>query len=368
MLVAAGLLVVIGVLGGLKFLQIGKLIAFGEEQERKGPPPEPVGTAMARQETWERTLATIGSVAGARSVEISNDSAGRVRRIRFESGELVKRGEVLVELDTSVERARIASLESQRELAAVTARRGRALVAEGVIAQQELDRAEAELDSLAAQIKAVRAEIEKKIVRAPFGGRLGIRAVDIGQYLPPGTRLTELESLGSVFVDFSLPQRDYAELAEGMRVRIAYRNGKKEVVDGAITAVEPKLDDQTRSVQLRSSVPSAADELRPGMFVDVSVVLPSRDQVVAVPATSIVHASYGDSVFVVELQAGKQIARQQFVRTGRARGDFVEIEHGVRAGQQVVSAGAFKLRNGVAVVVDNSVKPEPELEPKPENR
>jgi membrane fusion protein (multidrug efflux system) len=304
-----------------------------------------------------------------------------VTKIRFESGAMVKQGQVLVELDTSVERAQLASARSRRDLAAVTAKRSRTLVQEKVMAQAQLDNDEATLRTANTEIAALQAQIERKVVRAPFKGRLGIRAVDVGQYLNPGTKLTVLEQVGAVFVDFSLPQQRLSSLKEGMPVRIVVEGASGFTSDGTVSAVEPAVDNATRSIKVRAAVPNPEDKLRPGMFAQVSLILPKRAPVVSVPATAVIHASYGDSVFVIEDKPadapgmsktpdGKpvKLARQHFVRTGEARGDFVSILDGVKAGQEVVSSGAFKLRNGAPVVVDNTVKSDPKLNPRPENR
>jgi membrane fusion protein (multidrug efflux system) len=376
-----GLLLIVGALVLLKFSQISLLMKKGKEAEKAGPPPEAVASAVAQHQAWERALSAVGTVTGVKSVELSNDAAGRVRRIRFESGALVKKGQILVELDTSMERAQLASAESRRDLAEVTARRSRALVADDVIAVAQLDNDETQLQTARAEIAALQAVIDRRIVRAPFSGRLGIRAVDVGQYLSPGTKLTTLEEIGAIFVDFSLPQQRLANVHEGMPVRITIGDAEKPIAEGVLSAIDPTVDEATRSIKLRASVPNPRDELRPGMFANVSVVAPAREQVVIVPATAVVHASYGDSLFVVENKKsgspgmpktpqGKpvKIARQQFVRLGEARGDFVVILQGVTPGQEVVSAGAFKLRNGSPIVVDNRVQPDARLNPHPENR
>jgi len=378
--VTFGLLLLVGVLVSVKFLQISSLMAMGKEMAKAGPPPEAVASAVAESRDWEGTLFATGTVAGAKSVDLSNDAPGRVDRIRFESGAVVKKDQVLVELDTSVERAELASAKSRRDLARVNVERSRLLVAEKVAPKAQLDNDEAALRTSNSEIAQIQAEIERKIVRAPFAGRLGIREVDVGQYLTPGTRLAVLEDVGAVYVDFTVPQEQLGRVKEGMPVRIGKAAIATTPTLGVISAVGPAVDDQTRSLQLRASIPKS-DKLRPGMFVDVTVITPARSKVVTVPATAIIHAPYGDSVFVIEDKPpgspgmsktpdGKpvKIARQQFVRLGEARGDFVAILEGVKAGQPVVSAGAFKLRNGSPVVIDNSVKPEPKQNPRPENR
>jgi membrane fusion protein (multidrug efflux system) len=379
-LTAIGLLAVIAALVFVKFSQISSLIAMGKQFEKSGPPPEAVGSAVAQSDVWEGTLAAVGSVASVKGVALSNDAAGVVTRISFESGSIVKQGQVLVELDSSVERAQLASARSRRDIAQITAQRSRTLLASNVIAQAQVDSDEATLRTSSTELDAISAQIARKVVRAPFAGRLGIRNVNLGQYLSPGTQLTTLEQLGAVYVDFSLPQQWLGKVSVGMPVRVTIEGMADLVVDGQIAAVDPTVDNTTRNLKLRASVVNKDDKLRPGMFAKVSVILPSRASQVIVPMTAVVHASYGDSVFVVEDKKadapgmrqtpdGKtvKVARQQFVRLGESRGDFVAIADGVTAGQELVSAGAFKLRNGSPVVVDNRVKVDPQISPRPEN-
>jgi membrane fusion protein (multidrug efflux system) len=375
-----GLLVIVGSLGFIKFSQISSLISMGKEMEAAGPPPEAVGSAVAESQIWEGTLSAIGSIASVKGVAITNDAAGVVTRISFESGGVVKQGQILVELDTAVERAQLGSARSRRDIARLTAERSRALLAERVLAQAQVDADEATLRTANAELEAIQAQIARKSVRAPFAGRLGIRNVNLGQYLAPGTQLTVLEAIGAVYVDFTLPQQWLGTVKVGMPVRVTVENVKDLTVDGTISAVDPTVDNATRNLKLRASVENKDDRLRPGMFAKVVVVLPEKAGRVIVPATSIVHAPYGDSVFVIEDKKpdapgmrktpdGKpvRVARQQFVRLGEARGDFVAIVDGVTAGQEVVSAGAFKLRNSSPILIDNRVKAEAQLNPRPEN-
>jgi membrane fusion protein (multidrug efflux system) len=254
------------------------------------------------------------------------------------------------------------------------------MAAGNVISPAQMDDIEAQLKTATTDMAALRAQVERKVIRAPFRGRLGIRAVNVGQYLNPGTTVTTLDAMGGTFVDFSLPQEELATVSVGLPVRVRME-GAKEALDGTISAVDPTVDPTTRNVKIRAAIPELPGSPRPGMFVTVQVIKPSKAGVVAVPATAIVHASYGDSVFVLEdkkpgspgmdtTPMGKpvKIARQQFVRTGVARGDFIAINKGVSPGQQVVSAGAFKLRNNSPVYVDNSVQAKPQLAPNPPNR
>lgn len=379
-MVVLGLLLVIGVLAAVKYAQIATLIGFGERMEQAGPPPEIVGSAVAQQQVWPATIPTVGSVVGVESTDVSNDAAGIVTGIHFKSGDVVRPGKVLVTLDASPERAQLAAARARRDRARLDVRRSRNLVAAGAVPRATLDDAETQLATTAGEVESLEAQIDRKVVRAPFAGRLGIRNVDLGEYLAPGTVITVLDTVGPVFVDFTVPQDQLAQVGVGMPVRITLQ-GAPAAIEGEVAAVEPTLDDATRTARLRATVDDPQRRLRPGMYVDVAIVSPQPARIVAVPATAIVHAPYGDSVFVVEPRPpfspgmartpdGKpvNIARQQFVRLGTARGDFVAIAEGVKPGMEVVTAGAFKLRNGAPIVIDNAVRTDPRLDPRPENR
>lgn len=368
----AVLVAIVAGLGTVKFRQIQTLLHAKEMGEKMGPPPEVVGTAIAAEDAWEGTIAAVGTVAAVRGVAVSNESPGVVTAIHFESGQVVRAGQVLVELDTSVERAQLASAEARKQLADLSAGRSRALAEREAASKAQLDADEAQLKTSSADFGALKAQIDRKTVRAPFAGRLGIRNVNLGQYLQPGTPVTVLESLGSVYVDFTVPQQYLPDVKVGTAVRVALKDAVAGggPLDGTIGAVDPAIDATTRSIKLRASVPNPKDKLRPGMFVNVEVVRNLKSRVVTAPVTAVVHASYGDSVFVVEPgPTGKaaKVARQQFVRVGPTRGDFVAILDGVKAGQELVTAGAFKLRNGAPVVVNNAIKVTPALQPHVDN-
>lgn len=374
---------------GIKFKQISSLIHMGEEMQKAGPPPEVVASATSKEDTWDGTLTSVGSVAAAKGVNVSTEVPGVVAAIRFESGATVKQGDVLVELDSRVERAQLASIIARRDLATVTADRSRSLVASKAIPAAQLDNDEAQLKSAKADLGALQAQIDRKVVRAPFAGRLGIRAVNVGQYLGPGTIITVLESMDSVYVDFSLPQQRSGDVKVGTKVTISITGAKEDkgpkdagppqdaTFEGLVAAIEPNVDPTTRTIKLRASVPNREDKLRAGMFATVVVALPQHGgTVVTVPATAVVHASFGDSVFIIEPKkdaaAGAdgqipKVARQQFVRVGEGRGDFFAITDGLKAGQEVVVAGAFKLKNGSSVIVNNSIKLDPQMAPQLEN-
>lgn len=379
---AVAVVLVLVVLIGLKGAQFSALARAGEEGEKQGPPPESVGTTRATKAEWEQTLQAVGSVASAKGVTLTSEVPGAITRIAFESGQTVERGQLLVELDSSVERAQLASALAELELAKSNAQRSRTLEQRGSVARAALDQDQAALDAATASVAALRAQLAKKTVRAPFAGRVGIREVSLGEYLTPGSPIATLESVDQAFVDFSVPQEELANVHEGVQVRITRRPAQQtKPIEGEVTAIDPAIDPATRSVQVRARVPAGNDRLRPGMFVVVSVVLPEHRQYVIAPATALVHAPYGDSVFVVEDKKksapgmrttpdGKpvRVARQQFVRTGPRRGDYVALLDGVREGQELVTSGAFKLRNGAPVVVSRAAHLNPELDPHPQNR
>src|SRR5262249_17197595 len=254
--------------------------------------------AVAKKDTWQGTLSAVGSISAAKGVTVSNEIAGVVTAIRFESGTVVKQGQVLVELDTSVERAELASALARKDHATVNAGRSRALVQQGAVARSVLDDDESTLKTSAADVASLRAQIEKKTIRAPFTGRLGIRGVNLGQYLNAGTAITTLQALDAGYVDFTLPQQRLAEVKVGMPVRVT-ADGDKTPVEGSIAAIDPTADPTTRTIKLRATA-NAIERMRPGMFVNVAVVLPEQSAHVTVPATAIVHASFGNSVFIVE--------------------------------------------------------------------
>jgi membrane fusion protein (multidrug efflux system) len=376
-----GLLVIVGGLAFTKYSQISMLMGMGKEMAKAGPPPETVSTAPSTKQQWEGTLTAVGSITAAKGVVVANDSPGIVSRILFESGAVVRQGQTLVELDTAVERAQLASSRAREDLAAINAGRSRALVKSAAIAQSQADTDESTLKTSTTDSNALQAQIDRKVVRAPFSGRLGIREVNLGQYLNSGTRITVLEAIDTVYVDFTLPQQRLADITLGLPVRVEIEGAAGPPQDGKVTAVDPEIDSLTRTIKVRAAVPNKGETLRPGMFANVTVVLPAAGDVVAIPATALVHASYGDSVFVVEdkkddagqLATGAdgkpfKVARQQFVRTGPSRGDYIAIADGIAAGQDVVSAGAFKLRNGSKVTINNDVKVDAQLAPRPDNR
>jgi membrane fusion protein, multidrug efflux system len=361
-------LVVVGALSGVKTLQIRKLMAASKSM---AAPPESVSAVTAREEKWQGTITAIGSVTAVQGVTVTPEIAGMIREIAFESGAVVAKDALLVRLDISAEEAQLRALEAQKELARLNLARESTLHNQNMVSQADLDTAEATLKQTQGMADATRAIIEKKTIRAPFAGRLGIRLVNLGQYLETGKPIVSLQSLTPVYVDFSLPQQELARLQTGMRVRVTTDASPGRQFEGTLTAINPDLDAQTRSVGLQATFENTDQLLRPGMFARVEVLLPEEQPVLAIPATSVLSAPYGDSVYVIESKPGEAdgkpalVVRQQFIRTGRARGDFVSVESGLKPGERIVSAGIFKLRNGMSVIENNELSPKNELAPRP---
>ena len=363
----AGLLLTIAVLIGIKAGQIGSMIKAGKAFV---PPPEAVTSAQAEATEWEATRAAIGTLVAVRGVTLGSELAGLVREIGFESGASVKRGAVLVKLDTSTEEAQLEAAVADASLARISLERARTLRKGGANTQVDLDAAEARARQTEATVAGLRATIAKKTIRAPFDGRIAIRQVELGQVVSPGTAIASLQSVSPIHADFWLPQQALAELKVGQRARLRTDAFPGSSWDGEITTVNPEIDVATRNVRVRATFLNADGQLRPGMFANVEILSSERRPVLLIPATSVIFAPYGDSVFTIEEkreESGKAtaVARQKFVRLGERRGDFVEVTSGLSAGATIVSTGAFKLRNGASVLVNNALAPQAELAPKP---
>jgi membrane fusion protein (multidrug efflux system) len=361
-------LVVVGALAGIKALQIKTLV---NSASAFAPPPETVASTTVKEEKWQSTLTAIGSIVAVQGVTVSPDLPGIVREIAFESGAVVAKGDLLVRLDTSSEEAQLRAMEAQVQWARVNFERNRTLRNENTLSQSELDSAEATMKQNQGNADTIRASIEKKTIRAPFAGKLGIRQINLGQYLETGKPIVSLQSLAPVCADFSLPQQQLAKLHTGMPVRVTTDTYPGRQFEGSLAALNPDLDASTRSVGIQGCFENKDEALRPGMYVRVEVLLPEELPVLVIPATAVLSAPFGDSVYLVESKPGKDPAkpqltvRQQFIRTGRARGDFVTVESGLKAGERVVSVGLFKLRNGMTVVENNSLVPKGEKSPTP---
>ena len=363
------LLTVIVVLGGIfgaKALQIRKASAAAAARR---PPPVTVATAQAVPETWTASLEAVASLRSFRGITVRAELEGRVTRLAFESGTAVREGDVLVELDTSTETAQLAGLEAQARLAALSLERARELRRTGTNTPADLDFAENTAQQSLAAIEVLRATIAKKRIVAPFSGRLGIRAVNPGQFLNKGDAIVELESADPIYADFGLPQQELTRLQPGLEVRLQADAYPGRTFTGKIETTSPRVRDDTRNVGVRAVFPNPAEALRPGMFARVSVILPESSTVLVLPASAITYSPYGDSVYVVETETtpegSREIVRQRFVEVGPRRGDQTSIRKGLKSGDRVVVAGQMKLRNGAAVRIDNSILPGNQATPKP---
>ena len=361
------LLVVLGVLGGIKSIQIKKLIAAGKAFQQ---PPETVASFVVREEKWQGTLNAIGSIVAVQGVVITPEIPGLVQEIAFESGATVSKGDLLVRLDTSLEKAQLSSVEAQVQLAEVNLKRVRTLSDQNMISKSELDSAEATLKQYQGNADAIQSTIQKKTIRAPFDGRLGIRQINLGQNLDTGKSIVSLQSLMPIYAEFSLTQQELARLKTGMTIHVSTDAYPGREFKGTLTAINPDLDPSTRSIGLQATFENSEKLLRPGMFVRVQVLLEEEKNVVIIPTTSVVSAPYGDSVYVIEPASdgkGKEhlTVNQQFVRTGMARGDFIAVETGLKPGQKVVISGGFKLRKGVTVIENNDLVPKSSETPHP---
>ncbi|MCI0404332.1 MAG: efflux RND transporter periplasmic adaptor subunit [Acidobacteria bacterium] len=361
--------VVLATLGLVKFSQIQG--AAGQAASFR-PPPTAVTTIVAQQEEWPVTLNAIGTVAAVQGVTVSADLSGIVERISFESGDWVREGDLLVQLDIKQEQAQLAAAEAERDLARLNYDRTEGLVNEGAISRAEYDEAAAEQKRTEARVAEIRATIARKTIRAPFSGLLGIRQVNLGQYLSGGDPVVPLQSLDPIYVNFGIPQQDAGQARIGRRVRIASADLGGIEFAGRVTATNSVVDEATRNVQVQATLANPRGILRPGMFVQAEVLLDTTHSLVVLPASAISYAPYGDSVFVVaELQdqngQSYRGVRQQFVKLGGGRGDQVAVLSGLQPGEEVVTSGAFKLRNGASVVVNNDVQPGNERAPTPED-
>jgi membrane fusion protein (multidrug efflux system) len=365
-----GLIVLLGILGGIKGLQIGRMIAQGSQYV---PPPETVTIAKVDRQSWESLISSVGSLAAVQGVMVTAELSGKVVQIAFEPGSRVQAGDLLVQQDISSEAAQLRAAEAAVTLAKLNLERYSKLLAGKTIAQSQYDNANAQYKEAVAQADGIRAVIAKKTIRAPFAGRLGIRLVNLGQILNEGQPIVSLQSLDPIFVNFYLPQNHLPQLKPGLTVRLTNDAFPGKVIEGTITAINPQVDAATRNIQIQATVSNPQERLRPGMFVNVDVVLPSKQEVLAIPATAVLYAPYSDSVFVLEEKQGEKagkagkVVRQQIVQLGSKQGDFVTVVSGLQEGDAVVSTGVFKLRNGQTVVVDNTLAPDFELAPKPKD-
>jgi len=359
----------IGGLGFVKYRQVESAIAAGASFQM---PPTSVTTVVAKKETWPSTLSVIGTGAAVQGVTVSADLPGTVDKIHFESGQAVHEGDILVELDIRQEKAQLANIEAQRDLAHVQYGRSEELSKAGVISKSEYDNAAAQQKATEAQVNEVKASIARKTIRAPFTGVLGIRQISLGQYLAAGQSIVSLQSINPIYVNFGVPQQDTPKMKIGRSVRVTTADLPGVKFNGRITALDSVINEQTRNIQIQGTLENPGGKLRPGMFLEVELPLGESRDVIPLPASAINYAPSGDSVFVVsdlkDEKTGKTYkgVRQQIVKIEGSKGDQVAIISGLNPGDEVVSAGAFRLRNAAPVQVNNSVQPSNNPKPNPE--
>ncbi|HEY4661442.1 MAG TPA: efflux RND transporter periplasmic adaptor subunit [Terriglobales bacterium] len=365
----AVVVIVVAGLGFVKYKQIQTAIAQGSSF---APPPDAVTTVIANTETWPSTLDVIGTTAAIQGVTVSADLPGVIDKIHFESGQTVHAGDVLVELDTRQERAQLAAAESDRDLARINYGRDQELVKEGVVPRTQFDTSFAQQKSTEAKVGEIKAMIDRKTIKAPFTGILGIRQINLGQYLAAGQAIVSLQALNPIYVNFGVPQQQSSLVTVGRTLQLTSDDVPGVEFKGRVNAIDSVVNEATRNIQVQATLANPGGKLRPGMFVQVALGLGASRNVITLPASAINYAPYGDSVFVVaDLKdpKGKSYrgVRQQFVKVEGSRGDQVAVISGLKPGDEVVSAGVFKLRNGAAVQVNNKVQPPNNPKPKPED-
>ncbi len=365
-LAIGGLLALVILLVGVKALQIVKMTSTPMVM-----PPTTVSSATVKEEDWAPVLSAVGSVSAVQGAIIAAELGGVVSDIKFENGGVAKKGDVIMKLDASQEEALLRSAEAEAELARTDLERTQGLALQKVVSKAELDAAESKFRRLTAIVDQMRSSIRKKTLVAPFDGQLGIRQVNVGQMINPGQQVVALTSLDPVYVDFALPQQHLAQLAQGLEVDVTTDALPGRVFKGKLTAINSMVDSSTRNITLQATLENPDHALRPGMFAKAEVTLPEKHKTLVVPGSAISYAPFGDSVFVIDEKkdekTGKesQVIRQQFVRVGEGRGDFVAITQGLKAGEMVVSTGVFKLRNGMTVTINNELAPKPQVNPNP---
>lgn len=361
--------VLLTALGFVKYRQVEAAVHASSSFQ---PPPEAVTSIVAKRELWPATMSVIGTMEAVQGVTVAADLPGTVARIAFESGQSVQKGEVIAELDTRQERAQLAALEAQRDLAKVNYARMEQLVREGVISKQEYDQATAQQKQTEANVAEIKATIERKTIRAPFSGVLGIRKVNLGQYLAAGAPIVPLQALNPIYVDFGVPQQAANQVRVGRTLHVSSQDIAGQTFTGKVTALDSIVDETTRNIQVQATLPNPHGNLKPGMFVQVEVGYGENKEAITLPASAISYAPYGDSVFIItEMKDPKgqpyKGVRQQFVKVNGSRGDQVAVVSGVNPGDEVVTSGVFKLRNGAAVTVNNKVQPGDSPAPKPQD-
>lgn len=348
----------------VKFTQIFSMIEAGKNFV---PPPEAVGAFTAESQGWPNTFTAMGTVEADEGINVSAEVAGKVEKILFKSGERVKAGTVILVQESGNETAQLSAANARLRLAQANYERMVQLRKKNTVSQNELDTALQQKESAQGDVDNLKTTLNKKVVTAPFDGRLGIRKVDLGQDLAVGTQIVSLQATNRVRVNFPVPQFWLVKMTKGLPVTVQLGDGSNNVVKGEVTAVGADIDATTRNATVQSSLENASNQFIPGMAVQTQVTLSDPQKVLAVPSTAVIFAPFGDTIFIIEKdkEKGTLKARQQFVRLGKSRGDFIEIADGLKAGEQVVSAGAFKLTNGQSVVISQTPQPAFNQNPKP---
>ena len=358
------------VLIGVLYLAMMKNMAKGKAMGKLfAPQPSAVSTLIVKPQAWQPVLSAIGTLRAVNGTQLSTDLAGIVSKIAFESGTEVKKGDLLLELDSQQEMAQLQAEQAKLEFARLDLARKKDLIAKKAISASDLDTAETALRQAEAMVHNAEALIDRKKIVAPFDGLIGIRQVSPGQYLNTGAMIAPLQSVDPIFVEFALPQQNLAALEIGKKLKVR-ANGIDADFEGTLTAIDSRVDESTRNIVLQGTIANSERKLRPGMFVNVEVLLPAKEGVLAVPNSAISYATYGDSVFVVidgKDAEGKpqKVLDQRTVQLGAARGDQVSILSGLKPGDEIATNGVFRLQKGFPVQVDNSVQPGNELNPKP---
>jgi membrane fusion protein (multidrug efflux system) len=373
LIMLGGVVLLIAALAFGFFLHIQQLIASAPK-----PAPQTITAAVVSAQEWQPQLSSVGTLTAIHGVDISSELAGQVRKVNFKSGQDVKVGGVLVQLNADSDIAQLASLEAAAELSAITLKRDRAQLEVQGVSQAQVDTDAADLKSKKAMVAQQQALVAKKTISAPFSGRLGITTTNPGQYLNPGDKIVTLQSIDTVYLDFYLPQRQVGELSIGQVVTAKSDAYENKSFQGKITAISPKLDLTTRNVQVQATIANPKHLLLPGMFANALVDVGEKKHYLTLPLTAITFNPYGSTVFVVTPRAAKEgntpapqagsdlEVQQAFVTTGETRGDQVAITSGLKEGQTVVTSGQIKLKNGTPVVIDNTVQPANSPNPTPQ--
>jgi len=351
-------LAVFAAIFGYKYYSVRQMMAAMAAVK---PQPVTVSAATVSEETWPNTLQAVASLRSFRGIAVKTELEGAVREIAAQSGSTVAAGAPLVQLDTSVEDAQLIGLEAQAHLAEINLGRARELRANGTNTPNDLDTAETTLQQTRSAVAQLKATIAKKRITAPFAGRLGIVQVYPGQFLSKGDTIVVLESTDPIYVDFSLPQQDIARVTLGQAVRLSVDAYPDRTFVGKIVAISPRLDDATRSLDLRAELPNSDEALRAGMFARAEILLAASEHSLVIPSAAIVHNPYGETVYVI----AEGVVHQRFIKTGASRGDLTQVQSGLKVGDQIVTSGQIKLRNGSAIKIDNSAAPQANPAPKP---